>query len=680
MTTQSPRWFDRIANSQTLLLGTMAVLVGLTTGAGVWLFKWLITLLSGLTFGTVRGWLAPLGGWTIALVPVLGGIIVGLIARYLARDEKTHGTANIMESVALAGGHLHYQRTPINATAAIISIGSGASVGPEDPSVQIGANLGSMFGQIFRMSDERIRTLVAAGAASAIAAAFNAPIAGVFFALEIILGEISGNSLGMILVAAVTSAVFTQALSGNEPAFQIPAYVFHSVMELPLYLLLGLLAGPLSALYVRLVYYMQDTFNGWDISRWLKTAVAGLAVGIVGIILPQIFGVGYGTIEEILNKNDIALVLLLALLAAKLLLTSISIGGGFFGGIFAPSLFVGAALGGAFGLVTANLFPGLDLNPAAFALVGMAAVLAGVIHAPLTASILLFEMTNDYHIILPLMFAVAVSLIISQRIQRDSVYAMGLAQHGIHLDRGRDVDVLDMLTVGEAMRAGTDALPEKTLLTEAAEILARTRHHGLPVVNEDGNLVGIITLQDIDHAEESDPTALTVADVCTRDLVTTRPDESLAQALRGMSQRDVGRLPVVANDDARRLVGVLRRADIIHAYNVALTRRAAQRHHEQSAQLDAITPDRVDVIDVAVEIDAPAAGKRMSEIPFPHESVIASVRRGTKVIIPRGDTILKAGDILVVVAQGKVRESVLELCSQPDGVLPDVKETIKNKS
>ena len=649
------RIFERITNSQTIPLGASTMLVGLSTGIGVWIFKWLIHLLRGLLFTSISG-------WAVALIPMFGGLVVGLVTYKFIASEKIHGTASIIQSVALSSGRIRYQKTPVKTAAAILSIGTGASVGPEDPSVQIGASIGSMFGQIFHMSDEKIRTLVAAGAASAIAAAFNAPIAGVFFALEIVLGEIGGNSLGMILVAAVTSSVFTQAVSGGSPAFQVPAYAFNSAWELPLYLLLGLLAGPVSALYVRLVYKMQDYFTAWKISGIIKTTAAGLVIGLVGLSLPQVFGVGYETIGEVLNKNDIAIGLLFALLLAKVILTPLSLGGGFFGGVFAPSLFIGSMLGGAFGLVAATLFPTLNLNPAAFALVGMAAVLAGAVHAPLTAVILLFEMTNDYRIILPLMFAVAVSLLVSQKMQKDSVYAMGLARHGIRIDRGRDLEVMGAITVGEAMCSDIDTIQENMTIPEAAEKLARTKHHGLPVINQDGMLIGIITVQDIENGEGE-----IVGDVCTREVELAFPDETLNIALRRMSRRDVGRLPVVARENPRKLLGILRRQDIIHAYDIALTRRISQRHREASVRLDALTPARLDITDVGVESYSPAEDKAMKEIPFPRESVIASVRRGTQVFIPRGETVLRAGDILVVVAKGAARDEVLQLCHQPEG-------------
>ncbi|MGA7193530.1 MAG: chloride channel protein [Anaerolineales bacterium] len=648
-----------VRTSQTLMLIVLAILVGLGGGIGVWLFKLIYNLLQTFMFQTAGGWLAPFGKWTLVLIPVIGGLAVGLFNHYFLKEEKVHGTAAVMQSVALSGGRLPYQSAPAKAAAAALSLGSGASVGPEDPAVQIGANIASMFGQWLRLSDERVKILVAAGAGSAIAAAFNAPIAGVFFALELILGEISGNALWLILVSTVVSAVFTQAVSGNAPAFQVPAYQFHSAWELPLYLLLGMVVGPLSALYADLLYRFQDIYSAWHIADWIKPASAGLILGIAALFIPQVLGTGYSSIEEILNQNGFTLTFLLMLAVAKLILTPLSLGSGFKGGVFAPSLFIGAALGGAFGIAAAHIFPGLGIDPSAFALVGMAAFLAGAVRAPLTAVILLFEMTNDYHIILPLMFSVAVSLVIAQRIQRDSVYGIGLARHGIRLDRGRDVDVLEAITVGEVMLKDTTAIHESDSLKKAADLLEKKRHHGLPVVNARGRLTGVLSLQDIDRAKDL---KTKVKEIYTRNLLVVFPDDTLSSALRQMSEHDIGRLPVVSRTDKQKLLGVLRRADVIHAYNLALARRVEQRHHEGSVRLGAMTPDRVDVTDAIVEVGAPIAGKKMKEISFPKECVIASIQRGSKIIIPHGETTVQARDVLVIVAQGKAREEAMKLC------------------
>ena len=357
------RGLERFQLSESSVLAGAALLVGLTSGAGVWLFKRLIDLFHWMAFDRLGTGLAQWGVWTVALLPVLGGLVVGLIAHFLIGEERHHGVAGIMEAVALAGGRLRYQRVPAKAVVSALSIGAGASVGPEDPSVQIGANLGSMFGQKLRLSDERVRTLAAAGAAGGIAAAFNAPIAGVFFALEIVLGEISGNAFGVVVLASVVSAVFTQAVSGTQPAFRVPAYAFNSAWELPLYLGLGLLAGLVAAVYVGALYVVQDAFHSWIAPCWVKPVVAGVIVGVVGIFLPQIFGVGYETIEKILAGDSFAVLLLLALLVAKLVMTSVSIGGGFPGGVFAPSLFLGAVLGATYGQMVQLLFPALDGAP-----------------------------------------------------------------------------------------------------------------------------------------------------------------------------------------------------------------------------------------------------------------------------------------------------------------------------
>ncbi len=651
-------FLDRLQVPQSVVQIIIAVLVGLASGVGVWIFKGLIELAQRLAFGALGGWLAQFGGWTVALIPVVGGLLVGLFLHFFIGEERYHGVAGIMEAVALAGGRLRYRRIPVKSVASALSIGFGASVGPEDPSVQIGSNIGSMVGQVLRLSEERVRALVAAGAAGGIAAAFNAPIAGVFFAVEIILGEIGGGGLGIIVLASVSSAVFIQAVSGPEPAFHVPQYTFVSPWELPFYLLLGVLAGAIAALYIRALYKAQDVFHAWNAPRWLKPAAAGLIVGIVGIFLPQIFGVGYSTIDGILNGASYSIGLLCAMLLAKLVLTPVSIAGGFLGGVFAPSLFLGATLGDAFGQVVARLVPAVPTEPAAFALVGMAAVLAGAVHAPITAILLLFEMTNDYRIILPLMAAVIVSLVISQHLQPELVYSLALARKGIRLDRGRDVEVLEALTVAEVMAPPMGVFHETDALEAAADVFLHSRTHGLPVVNAAGALVGILTVGDMDRAQAEN--LRTVADACTRDLMVAYPDESLATAFRRMGRRDIGRLPVVSRNNRQQLLGVLRRTDLLRAYDAALTKRAVTRHRQDQVRLSTLS--ELGVQEFMVETGAPCAGRRIMDVHWPAESVVASVRRGRRVLVPHGDTVLQAGDVLVVVADEQASDEVRRLC------------------
>lgn len=652
---------DRLQVPQPVVHIVVAVLVGLASGVGVWIFKLMIELAQRLAFGTLGGWLGQYGSWTVALIPIIGGLLVGVFLRFFIGEERYHGVAGIMEAVALAGGRLRYRRIPAKSAASALSIGFGASVGPEDPSVQIGSNIGSMTGQVLRLSEERVRALVAAGAAGGIAAAFNAPITGVFFAVEIILGEISGSGLGTVVLASVASAVFIQAVSGPQPAFRVPEYTFVSPWELPFYIVLGVLAGIIAAVYIRALYQAQDIFHAWAAPRWLKPAAAGLIVGVVGIFLPQIFGAGYSTIEGILNGASYSVGLLCALLVAKLILTPVSIAGGFLGGVFAPSLFLGATLGSAFGQVVARLIPAVPTEPAAFALVGMAAVLAGAVHAPITAILLLFEMTNDYRIILPLMAAVIISLVIAQRLQPESVYSLALARKGIRLDRGRDIEVLEALTVVEVMAPPMGVFHETDTLETAADVFSHTRTHGLPVLDAAGSLVGILTVSDLDRAQAQN--LQTVGDGCSRDLLVAFPDESLATAFRRMGQRDIGRLPVVAREDPHHLLGVLRRTDLLRAYDAALTRRAVTRHRSDQVRLG--TMSGLGVQEFRVAAGAPCAGKRILEVRWPAECVVASVRRGRRVLVPHGDTVLQSGDVLVVVADQQASAEVRRLCQTP---------------
>lgn len=646
------RWFERLQTPDTLILSGTALLVGIASAAGVWVFKWLIELTRKLVFDGLGGRLAGLGGWQVVLFPIIGGLVVGLITHFFIGEERYHGVAGIMEAVALVGGRLRYKRLPAKTVAAAISIGAGASVGPEDPSVQIGANLGSLVGQKLRFSDERMRALVAAGSASGIAAAFNAPIAGVFFALEIILGEIGGSALGVVVLSAVVSAVFTQAVTGPEPAFHVPSYAFGSVVELPFYLGLGLLAGVVSALYIRFLYLSKDLFEQrLKAPRWLKPAFAGALVGLAGVFLPQVFGVGYDTIGQILSGETLGFTLLLALMTAKLILTPVSIGGGFPGGVFAPALFIGAALGGAFGDLIRQLFPMMGVSPGAFAMVGMAALLAGAVHAPLTAILLLFEMTHDYRIILPLMFAVVVSLLLSERLTHNSVYTLGLQRKGIRLERGRDVDVLETISVGELMQTDPFTLQVSDTLAQASAALVDTRHHGAPVLDEDGNLIGVFTIQDLDRNEPDTWGRRTVGEACTRAPMLAYVDETIGSALRRMSARDIGRLPVVERSQPQKLRGLLRRSDAIRAYDAALTRRAKLRHSAHQARLDALTPEKVLIVEIKIQPGSEYAGKRLMDVAWPAESIVASLRRGRQVLIPHGGTILEEGDVLVVVAE-----------------------------
>jgi CIC family chloride channel protein len=337
--------------------------------------------------------------------------------------------------------------------------------------------------------------------------------------------------------------------------------------------------------------------------------------------------------------------------------------------LFAPSLVLGAALGGAYGILMKNMFPSLDIAPSAFALVGMAAVLAGSVHAPVTAIMLLFEMTDDFHIVLPLMFAVAVSIFISESLQPASVYEVSLLRKGIRLQRGKDVDVLETLTIGEVMKPAPETIPTNMPLQEVSTLFSKERVHGLPVIDERGELCGMITVVDIEQALERNPENLHLpaGDFCSQKLVVVHPDDTIQQALRQMGRYDIGRLPVVDPVNPRKLVGWLSRVDLVRAYDLALAHRTEARHKVAQVRLGTISG--VDVFEIMVEAGSQLDNKMLSEVKWPEGSLVASVRRGRRVIIPHGKTRLEAGDQIAIVAKDEDEVHIRELVKQKDIVL-----------
>lgn len=567
---KNPRLFGHNSLFEYATHAFLAILVGLVSSLLILLFKQSIKWLSSGLHQAGQTWLSAYVSWWPFLLPVAGGLVVGLMHQFILKKERHHGVAGIMESVACYGGRLPYMQAPAKVLASVFSLGSGASVGPEDPSVQIGANLGSMFGQVFRLSKRQVRLLVATGAASGIATAFNAPMAGVFFAIELIINQFRARDMGMLLLGSVTAVVITQYIAGPTPAFPVPAYAWGGPRELPFYFGLGLLSAPVALAYIKVLYFAHDWFDHDVMPPWTRPVLIGMLLGLVGLWYPQILGDGYATVKEILWGQTLDIKLLLVLIVLKLLLTDLSIASGFIGGVFAPSIFLGAALGQAYGLGLTHFFPAMNIQPTDFALTGIAGVLAGAVRAPGTALILLFEMTDDYHIFLPLMFVVAVSMGISAWLKRDSIYTLSLSRAGVKLDTA-DKDILDNIRVKEVMHPPPESVTTETPLRKAAVLLRHLHTNAVPVLDEDGKLTGILSLGDIENAASRSPDNLDspVRYFCTLRLVVTYPDESLHDAMELMAKDETGQLPVLLRDEDRRMVGWLDRSAIIHSYRLA---------------------------------------------------------------------------------------------------------------
>ncbi|MBX3082676.1 MAG: chloride channel protein [Anaerolineae bacterium] len=654
----------QLRESENAGLFLLATLLGLVTGIGIWIFRaaidgfheifsvWLASNILGSTLGPVA----------FVLSLALAGAVVGLIMDRFIGEERHHGVAGIIEAVAVSGGRLRYHRIPYKAIASALSLGAGASVGPEDPSVQIGANLGSWFGQGLRLREEHIRLLVAAGAASAIAAAFKAPIAGVFFAIEVVLnGAFETRSFGVIVLAAVISSAFTQAV---EPMPEIGPFTYSlgSPLEIPLFVPLGLIVGIVSALFMRAVTWQHDLWHHYvHLPRPIKTALAGAMVGLVAIFLPQIMGTGREFMGEVLNGHgEFTILFLLLIVVGKILMTAVSMAGGFVGGIFAPTLVAGVALGAAYGDILKAAFPtAMATNPQAYAIAGMAALMAGVVRSPITAIMLVFELTNDYRLILPIMLATAVSVFAAEHIHRLGIYMDGLQRKGVFLTPGRDIDLMQGVLVEDAMLKPAPSISASASLGDLRDALRKQHINSLCVIGEQNELMGIVTLSDLQRAYKPDgDRELTVGDICTREVITVYPDDVLWTAIRQMSLHDIGRLPVVKRN-SREVIGFIGRHGIMRAYNIAINRKMADQHVAERIRLNALTGGH------AFEFSVPAASgvvnKAIKDIAWPSDSVVASITRNGKFLIPHGDSVLVAGDLLTIVADPELTADLREL-------------------
>ena len=542
--------------------------MGLATGVGSVIFIKLLQYTTHFFFETGRGALTLLGEYYVILLPAIGGLIVGPLIYRFAQEAKGHGVPEVMTAMAVKGGRIRKRVAFAKIVTSALTIGSGGSAGREGPMIQIGAGIGSTVGQYLKMSDERIKTLVACGAAGGIAATFNAPIAGAMFALEIFMGQVSLD-FSLVILSSVSSAIVSRAMLGDFPSFTVPAYGLLSAKEMPLYLLLGVLAGLAAVAFVRVLYWFEDRFDSWRFPAYLMPAVGGLLVGVMGFFLPQIFGTGFPAIEEALNGRT-SLALLAILIFAKMLATPLTLASGGSGGVFAPALFVGAMLGGAYGHIVHGLFPSFTAGAGAYALVGMGAVFGGAAQAPITAIIIIFEMTGDYRIILPIMTSTVISVLIYNVLNKETIYTLKLVKRGIRFRAGRDVDVMASIPVREALTDRLLWLPEEVTVEGFLQRSAEEQHEWFPVLNQSGELTGVVTAQDVQKALDNGDLQAKVGELATKDLITVTPDNSLHDVLVRFHVRDLGHLPVVDPDNPKKLVGIISRSHVIRAYNQAL--------------------------------------------------------------------------------------------------------------
>ena len=624
---------------------TMALLVGVGAGYGAVLFRWLIANAHAFFFDTLGNWLGFLGRYYVVVVPALGGLAVGLLTRFVSPEAQGPGVSSVMEALAVRDGRIRPVVIAARPVATSITLGSGGSAGREGPIVQIGSAIGSVLSQLAHLSDERTKNLVAAGAAAGIAATFNAPLAGVMFALEILLARFGLVPFTSVVVAAVIASVIGHAHFGDAPAFAVPSSAAPNGWDLPIYGVLGAAAAFVGVGFVRILYWVHDLFANWAFPPYLKPAAGGLIVGLIGLWFPEIFGVGYDSIETVLFKR-LTLTYLAILGILKILTTSATIGSGGSGGIFAPSLFLGAMLGGIFEQLVQRATPAVAA-PSAYVLVGMSAVFGAASRAPITAILTLFEMTRDYDAILPLMLATVISTLVARQLFDESIYTVKLSRRGIDVNAGRDLNLMSTILVNEAMTSIEDMVtvtPDAPLL-ELAQVFDQTHFHGLAVTDQRNRLLGVVTLSDLERAQAQQRMSGEVRDIYSRKVRTVFPDDTLEQALRHFGALDVGRIPVVDRQDPDRIVGLLRRGDIVRAYSHAYMDEQARLAHMDRARLEHRTGENT--LEIRLQDDHRAVGKTVQDLELPSQTLLASIRRGGRVLIPRGDTRLEVGDVVV---------------------------------
>lgn len=571
----SNRFFKELKESEQVLFALLAFIIGLLAGLGAILFKymiegvqWLVFSGTGELFYIIKD--API--YMKLLAPSLGGLVVGLIIYKFAREAKGHGVPEVMSAVALKGGIIRKRIVGIKAIASALSIGTGSSVGSEGPIVQIGSAIGSALGQALNLSGTKMKSMVACGAAAGIAAIFNAPIAGVMFSVEIILGNIAFSTFSPLVISAVTATIISRAWWGDIPTFHVPKYELVSPLEIPAYILLGLIAAAVAVTFSKTLYRTEDFFDDkLNMPPYFKTALGGLCIGVIGIFSPHIFGVGYQVIDLSL-LGEMPFYLLASLVVLKIIATSLSLGSGSSGGVFAPSLFIGAATGGAFGTIAHAIFPTISSTSGAYALVGMGALVAGTTYAPITAIMIIFEMTSDYQIILPLMLTCITSTIFASYLSKESIYTMKLARQGINLQAGKEVNILKSIMVKDAMAKGAQTISESMTVRQFNDFLTSSKHSNFPIVNAKGELSGIISFQDFKSVmfEPGLEDLIVIKELATEKVITITNEENLDDAFKKIGSKNIEQLPVVSKNNPNKIVGMLSRRDIISAYNKGL--------------------------------------------------------------------------------------------------------------
>jgi CIC family chloride channel protein len=545
--------------------------IGVLTGAAAIGFVELVNLVQWLAVGSADlplHVLPRLAWYHVLLVPAAGGLVVGPLVRFLAPETEGHGVPEVIEAVMVGGGRIRRRVAAVKSIASAVTIGTGGSVGREGPIVQIGAAVGSAVGQLFALPAAQLKTFAACGAAGGIAAVFNAPIAGAFFALEVISGNFAMPTFSPVILSSVLATVVSRAYFGDRPAFIVQPYALVSIVEIAAYAGLGIVCGAVAVLFVRTMDGFETAARRVPVPKAWWPAAGGLGLGAMVLAVPNVYGVGYATMDAAL-RGDVPWAWLCLLVPAKMVATSLTLASGGSGGVFLPALYVGAAAGGAYGAGARALLGGLAAGPGAYALVGMAGVLAAATHAPITAIILLLEVSGDYKIILPVMIVSTLATLVARALHEQSLYTLKLSRRGLDLHRREDL-VMRSHTVGEITRPAAWVVHDGTPLDELIRDFLEREAMVAYVTEPAGRFAGTISIHDIKNPEVRQLGPLVVArDLALANIPTVAPGDTLADCMERFVFGESDELPVV---DAGRLCGVVSRRDVLRIYSSELLR------------------------------------------------------------------------------------------------------------
>jgi H+/Cl- antiporter ClcA len=574
--TRSALTIEQPAQFRIVLVSFLAAGIGLIAGLVAYVLYKLIGLFTNLFF--LHEWSTTfrsvgshhLGAWVI-LVPVIGGLIVGVMAKYGSSKIKGHGIPEAMEAVLTNRSRIEPKVAILKPVSAAIAIGTGGPFGAEGPIIQTGGAIGSLVGQVLHTTAVERKVLLACGAAAGMSATFSTPIAGVILAIELLLFEFKSRSFIPLVIASTLATAVHMQLLGRGPMFQVGAMEFGIPRALPFYLVLGPICGLAAVGLSKALYWVEDLFEKLPFDEMWWPAIGALALGVIGFFVPRVFGVGYDTIGDILN-GQLAWKLLLVVMIAKFAALVISLGSGTSGGLLAPTFMWSAAMGGLFAMVANHAFPGAHLSPGAFAVVAMGAVFGAASRATFSFIIFAFEITRDYNSVLPLMLvAVIADGIAMLFMPSSSIMTEKLARRGLRVHQDYEADALTQVTVGETMEKDPPVIAADTKVGVVAERIARhdpavVRRQALLILDDADKLVGIITRGDVLRALDKDSSgAMTVQEAGSTHLAVTFADELVSEAAAKLLRFDIGRLPVVDRADERRVIGYLGRAAILAA-------------------------------------------------------------------------------------------------------------------